>query len=190
MGTLSYPAVMSLDGYIADTHGDFQWAAPSPEIFALQLDRTSTISVEILGRKTYALMKYWEALPDDGTVSQDELTFARRWCDVDKVVVSSTMTPEETGSGQVRLVPELSLDELARIVDEAPGAVEIFGPTTATPAIRAGMVDDFHFFVVPKVIGGGLRALPDGTEMDLELVAHRVFDNGTVYMRCSRRNKA
>jgi dihydrofolate reductase len=83
-------------------------------------------------------------------------------------------------------VSDLSLDELRRIVDGATGDVEIFGPTTAAPAIRAGLVEEFQFFVVPKVVGGGLRALPDDVRLELKLVDHRVFDNGTTQLRYVR----
>ena len=112
----------------------------------------------------------------------DEREFARRWQRIDKVVVSSTLTHEELGSGRVRLVPELSLIELQRIVASATGVVEIFGPTVAAAAIQAGVVEDFRFFVVPKMVGGGLRALPDGVRLDLALVEHRTFDDGTAYL--------
>jgi riboflavin biosynthesis pyrimidine reductase len=80
-------------------------------------------------------------------------------------------------------VSDLSLNELRRIVDGATGVVEIFGPTVAAAAIRAGLVEQFQFFVVPKMVGGGLRALPDDVHLDLRLAEHRVFDNGTVHLR-------
>ena len=141
------------------------------------------MSTEILGRNTYDLMRYWETYPDGADPSEAELEFARRWKDIDKIVVSSTLTPGELGTGPVRLVPELDVAAVRQIVDEARGNVEIFGPTTAAAAIRAGMVEDFRFFVVPKMIGGGLRALPDDVHLDLRLAEHRVFGNGTTYQR-------
>ncbi|MDH6248032.1 dihydrofolate reductase family protein [Mycobacterium sp. OTB74] len=183
MGTLSYTATVSLDGYVADATGDFQWSAPGDAAFAVHVDRLAGVSTEVLGRKTYALMEYWESYPDHQDCPPLEREFARRWQGIDKVVVSSTLTPDELGSDRVRLVPDLSLDELRRIVDAATGVVEIFGPTVAAAAIRAGMIDDFQFFVVPKVVGGGLRAMPDDVHLDLSLAEHRIFDDGTVYLR-------
>lgn len=79
-------------------------------------------------------------------------------------------------------MPHLDLDEIRRIVEDADGEVEIFGPTVAADAIRAGMVQDFGIFVVPKVVGGGLRALPGDVRLDLDLVERRIFDNGTAYL--------
>ncbi len=182
MGTLYFSATVSLDGYVADADGDFQWTGPSDEVFAVHTARIAGVSTEVLGRKTFALMQYWENFVGDEGATPDELEFARLWRGIEKVAVSSTLTGDDLGTSRARIVPELSLDELRRIVDDAPGAVEIFGPTTAAAAIRAGMIDDFHLFVVPKVVGGGLRALPDDVRLDLNLVEHRVFDNGISYL--------
>ena len=183
MGTLSYCATISLDGYVADADGDFQWSAPGGAVFAAHIDRMATVSTEVLGRKTYELMQYWEDYPDDDDSSPADRQFARHWQDTDKVVVSSTLRHEDLGSGRVRLVPDISLSELQQIVDDATGLVEIFGPTVAAPAISAGLVDEFRFFVVPKIVGGGLRALPDGVRLDLTLVEHLIFDDGTALLR-------
>ena len=182
MGTLIYSATVSINGYAADADGDFQWSAPSDAVFAVHLDRIRTVSTEVLGRKTYLPMDYWETDPDDFDTA-DEREFARHWRGINKVVVSSTLTRDDLNSDRARLIPDLSLDELRRIVDEAPGVVEIFGPTTAAEAIRAGMIEEFHFFVVPMMVGGGLRALPDGVRLGLRLVEHRTFANGVVHVR-------
>lgn len=181
MGTLSYSTTISIDGYVADADGDFQWSTPDDAVFDLHVDRMAAVSTEVLGRKTYALMQYWET--DDHVFSPPEQEFARRWRKIEKVVVSSTLTPDDVVAGRDRLVPRLSLDELRQIVDDAAGMVEIFGPTVAAEAIRARMVDEFNLFVVPKVVGGGLRALPDDVRLELRLAEHKVFDNGTVYLR-------
>ncbi|MGX9670840.1 dihydrofolate reductase family protein [Mycobacterium sp. HM-7] len=182
MGALYYSTTISLDGYVADADGDFQWSGPDDAVFAVHLARLAGVSTEVLGRKTFALMQYWEDFTGDANSTADEVEFARGWRGIDKVVVSSTLTRADLGAIRARLVPELTLAELRRIVDDAPGAVEIFGPTTAAAAIRAGMIDDFHLFVVPKVVGGGLRALPDDVRLDLRLVEQQVFDNGTLYL--------
>ncbi len=185
MGTLSYTATMSLDGYVADTDGDFQWSAPSEEVFQFHIDRMAAVSTEVLGRNTHELMRYWEAEPDNEPWGAAEHEFARRWQNIDRVVASSTLTSDELGE-RTRLVPILDLATLEQIVDAAPGEVEIFGPTIADEAIRVGMVNDLRLFVVPKVVGGGLRALPDHAHLDFRLVEHRVFGNGTVYLHYTR----
>lgn len=185
MGTLSYTAAVSLDGYVADAEGDFQWSGPDDEVFRFHVERMRPVSHEILGRNTYELMRYWYSDPDENGWGPDEREFARLWRGLDHVVVSSTLTADDLESPRDRVLPRLGLAELQRIVDEAPGEVEIFGPTTAADAIRAGMVSDFTFFVVPKVVGGGLAALPRGARQDLELVDHRRFGD-TIYMHYRR----
>ncbi|WP_158726693.1 dihydrofolate reductase family protein [Tomitella fengzijianii] len=187
MGTLSYATTVSIDGYVADADGDFQWTAPDDTVFAAHLDRMAGVSTEVLGRKTYELMGYWDAYPDSADRPAAEREFARRWRAIEKVVVSSTMTPEGLTSDRARIVAELSLVDLQRIVERAEGVVEIFGPTTAEEAIRAGLVDEFHFFVVPRIVGGGLRALPARVRLDLTLAEHRVFDGGVAYSLYRRR---
>ncbi len=183
MGTLGYTATVSLDGFVADASGDFQWSGPSDEAFAVHLERMAEVSTEVLGRKTYELMGYWETSAGDEAWSADEREFARRWRAIDKVVVSSTLTSDELASDRARIVPRLGLADLQRVVEEAAGLVEIFGPTTAAEAITAGMVQEFRFFVVPKMVGAGLRALPADIRVDLSLAEHRVFDNGAAYLR-------
>lgn len=183
MGVLNFAATISLDGYAADAAGDFQWTGPSDPVFDLHLERIAAVSTEILGRKTYELMKYWEHFPETPETSDAERAFARQWQTIEKVAVSTTLTSEDLASDRSRLVHELGLAQLQQIVDEADGVVEIFGPTTAAEAIRAGMVDRFEFFIVPVVIGDGLRALPNGVRLNLQLDEHRVFSNGLVYVR-------
>lgn len=183
MGTLSYTATVSLDGYAADADGDFQWSAPNCDVFDFHVERMAEVSTEVLGRTTYGLMQYWETDPTDEVWSPAEQEFARRWRRIEKVIASSTLTEDDVKPGRDRLVPDLSLDELQRIVAGATGVVEIFGPTVAGPAIRAGLVEEFQFFVVPKVVGGGLRALPDDVRLDLTLTGHSIFDNGTAHLR-------
>lgn len=182
MGTLSYTATVSLDGYVNDADGDFGWSGPSDEVFDCHVERMAAVSTEVLGRNTYLLMKYWESAPQDGSWGPAEQEFARRWCAIERVVVSSTLTSADLAAERVRLLPGLDLAELQRIVADAPGEVEIFGPTTAAPAIRTGLVSDFRFFIVPTSVGGGVRALPEGVRLELDLVEHRVFGNRIAYL--------
>ena len=188
MGTLSYTATVSIDGFAADADGDFQWSAPGEDVFRFHIERMNDVSAEILGRRTYQLMRYWEAEPDpsEEVWGDEEREFARRWCELDLVVASSTLDEAELGA-DARLIRDLGLEEIQRIAAGATGEVEIFGPTTAAPAIREGLVRDFRFFVVPKIVGGGLRAIPEDARLDLELVEQRVFDNGAVLLHYRQR---
>ncbi len=178
MGTLSYTATISIDGYAAGPDGDFQFGAPSEQVFRFHVERMAAISTEILGRRTYELMHYWEAEPEGENWGDDERAFARLWQGLDVVAASSSLTSDEVTRENHRLVTQLTLDEIRRITQHASGEVEIFGPTTAAPAIRAGLVQDFRFFVVPVILGGGLRALPEDARLDLRLIESRVFESG------------
>ncbi|MFS2240835.1 dihydrofolate reductase family protein [Microbacterium sp. OR16] len=178
MGTLSFTATISIDGYAAGPDGDFQFGAPSEQVFRFHVERMAAISTEILGRRTYELMHYWEAEPEGEDWGDDEREFARLWQGLDIVAASSSLTSDDITRENHRLVTRLTLDEIRRITQHASGEVEIFGPTTAAPAIRAGLVQDFRFFVVPVILGGGLRALPEDARLDLRLIESRVFENG------------
>ncbi|MBD8021145.1 dihydrofolate reductase family protein [Brevibacterium gallinarum] len=182
MGTLCYTATISLDGFVNDSDGDFQWSEPSPEVFRFPVERMAAVSTEVLGRRTYELMKYWEQDPSDGSWGPDEEEFARRWQALRVVVASSTLRESELTPTTAQLVPELNLSALREIVADAPGEVEIFGPTTAAEAIRAGMVDHYRFFIFPQTLGGGLRALPQGFRTPLRLAEHRLFSDGTMFL--------
>lgn len=185
MGTLTFTATMSVDGYVADADGDFQWAGPGDAVFAAHIDRLAQVSTEVHGRRTHLLMAYWDAEPEPGAWGPAEHEWARLWAQTEKIVASSTLSQDDLSKG-ARLVPHLELDELEQIVRDAPSDVEIFGPTTAAPAIRAGLVDEFRLYVVPKVVGGGLRAFPDDANLDLELVDEGRLDAVT-YLRLRRR---
>lgn len=194
MGTLSFTVTMSLDGFAADADGDFQWSAPGDDVFAFHVERLAGVSAEILGRRSFELMQYWEVDPDAGPVGEDwseqEREFARRWQGLERIVASSTLDERALDPARARLIRHLDLDHLQQIVDAAAAQVEIFGPTLAADAIRAGMVEDFHLFVVPMIVGGGLRALPEGARLDLERVHEHAFDSGAVYLHLRPRGAA
>ena len=144
------------------------------------------MTTEILGRRTYHLMQYWEDPAQRTEMSEAELDFAQYWQDVDKIIVSSTLASSQLKSPRARLQRDLCLADIRRIVAATDGGVEIFGPTTAAEAIRACLVDQFEFFVVPIVLGGGRKALPEGAYRKLKLEETKTFANGTVYMRYGR----
>ena len=182
MGTLSYTATVSLDGYVADADGASRGPRRTPRSSGSTWTAWRPSPTRCWAATTYALMEYWQNPPEGEESGPDEQEFARRWQAIPRTLVSSTMTAAHLASDTDRLVPRLDPGTLRRIVDEVDGEVEIFGPTTAAEAIRAGMVSDFLFFVVPHVVGGGLRALPPDARLDLELAEQRVFGGGTVFL--------
>lgn len=186
MRILNYSATISLDGYISDAAGGIEWATPSEDVFAMHLERISKVSTEILGRRTYELMEYWETMSDQEANTAAEQDFAHYWQAIKKVVVSSTLTARRLASPRARIIPELSLSDVRKIVAESTGDVEIFGPTTASESIRAGLIDRFDLFVFPISLGRGRKALPNGAYRKLKLTQQKPFDNGTVFLRYER----
>ena len=185
MGQLTYATTISLDGYVSDENRKLDWSVPDEAVFDKHLERIQQVSTEILGRTTYQMMQYWENYdPDAGTAA--EAVFAEKWRTIDKIVVSNTMDDTDRNADRERLVRSLSIAEVKKIVNEADGQVEIFGPTTAAESIRSGLVEVFEFFIVPVVLGAGLRALPDGVRLDLRLTDRTVFENGVIHARYER----
>ena len=180
MGQLIYSMMQSLDGYVADAAGKFDWAEPDESVhtFANQLQRP--IGTNLLGRRMYEVMSAWETLGTHGDEPAYIDEFGELWRASDKVVYSTTL--DSVGAARTRIERAFEPDAVRRMKDELAGDISIAGPTLAAQAIEAGLVDEYQLFVAPVVVGGGLRCLPDGIRLDLQLVDQRRFDNGTVYV--------
>lgn len=182
MGTLSYYANMSADGYTVDADGSFGWTSPTDEVLEFINQNEADVSVYIHGRRMYETMVYWETHDPASDPNPQMNRYAEIWQGMDKIVASSSLPEEAITSSRTRIVRDLNLGELQRIVGCTPGVVSIGGPTVAAEAIRAGLVDDFRFMVAPEVVGGGLSALPRDARLGLRLVETRSFANGWVYL--------
>ncbi len=184
MGKLIYSAIQSLDGYVADAAGGFDWAAPDESVhtFANQLQRP--ICMNLLGRRMYQVMSAWETLGTHGDEPAYIVEFGELWRASDKVVYSTTLDSVDTA--RTRIERTFEPDAVRRMKEELAGDISIGGPTLAAHAIAAGLVDEYQLLVVPVAVGGGARCLPDGIRLDLQLVDQRRFENGTVYMSYRR----
>jgi dihydrofolate reductase len=184
MGRLIYSAMQSLDGYVADTAGTFDWAEPDEAVhtFANQLQRP--IGTNLLGRRMYEVMSAWETLGTDGDMPAYIAEFGELWRASDKVVYSTTL--DSVHAARTRIERAFEPETVRRMKDEVAGDISISGPTLAAAAIAAGLVDEYQLFVVPVIVGGGTRSLPDGIRIGLRLVEQRRFDNGTVYVSYRR----
>lgn len=180
MSRLGYSVIASLDGYVNDESGGFEWAAPDPEVhaFANQLERG--IGTHLLGRKMYEVMAFWETALADPDLPDVEREYAEFWQDADKIVYSSTLAAPTTA--RTRLEREFDPDEVRRLKATTDRDISIGGPELAGAAIRSGLVDDIHVFLIPVIIGGGQYFLPAGERLDLELVNQRRFTGQTVYL--------
>ncbi len=180
MARLGFFTTASLDGYIADEEGKFDFAVPDEEIHAFINDLIRPFGTHLYGRRNYEVMLPWEEMggPDDPPAIQD---FAGIWRDVDKVVYSSTLP--EVSTPRTRLVREFDPEDVRRMKAEHERDLIIGGPTLAANAFRAGLVDDWHLMIAPALLGGGLPALAGVPRLPLELVDEHRFPNGTVYLR-------
>lgn len=176
---LYYLATGSLDGYVADADGDFQWAAPDEELHQFINDLTRSTSTILVGRRTYDLMDYWESLELDAPdVHPIEADFAWLWRAADKVVYSTTLT--EVQHPRTRLEPVFDPDAVAALKASATSDASIGGSTLAGEAFKAGLVDEVWSFLVPTVVGGGLPMFATGVQVSLKLLEAKRFGNGTI----------
>ncbi len=185
MANLIYSALTSLDGYVADADGNFDWAAPDEELHHFVNDLQRNVGTELLGRRMYEVMVYWETVPLRGEPPAI-VEFAEIWRATDKVVYSTTL--EAVSSTRTRIEREFDPATVRRLKADADRDLSVGGSELAGVAIRAGLVDEYQLFVFPVVVGGGKRCLPDGVRADLILLEERRFANGAVYLRYRTRN--
>ena len=181
MASLIYSTLASLDGYIADEDGKFDWAEPDEEVHAFINDLARPIGTYLLGRRMYEVLAYWDdppGLDEQPSVVQE---FAEIWRDADKVVYSRTLDAARTA--RTRIERDFDPEPVRQLKAQSDRDLAIGGPDLAAQAIRAGLVDDYQLFVVPVVVGAGTQALPRAGRIDLELVDERRFRNGTVFLR-------
>jgi dihydrofolate reductase len=181
MAKLIFSAITSLDGYVADRDGSFDWAAPDEDVHAFvnQLERSA--GTYLYGRRMYETMVYWETahtVPDQPDVVRD---FSTIWRAANKVVYS-TMLPT-VSSARTRIDRKFDPEAVREMKRVMSADITIGGPGLAAHAISAGLVDEYRLFVTPVLVGGGTSALPDDVRLTLELLEENRFRNGVVYLR-------
>jgi dihydrofolate reductase len=181
MAKLIYSAIASLDGYVADEDGKFDWAVPDEEVHRFINDLQRPVGAYLYGRRMYETMAGWET--DASLAEQSEFMrdFARIWQAADKIVFSKTI--ETVSTARTRIERDFDPDELRRMKASAGSDLTVAGPELAAQAFKARLVDECHLFLAPVVVGGGKQSLPDGLRLELELLDERRFGNGMVYLR-------
>ncbi len=179
MAKLIYSAIASLDGYVADEDGNFDWAAPDEEVHSFVNDLERPVGTYLYGRRMYEVMAYWESLPPAGQPPfiQD---FAEIWQAADKIVYSKTL--ETASSARTRIERDFDPEAVRQLKASAGRDLTVGGADLAAQAIKAGLVDEYHLFVAPIVVGGGKQSLPDNVRLGLELLDERRFGNGVVHL--------
>ncbi|HLS48522.1 MAG TPA: dihydrofolate reductase family protein [Actinomycetaceae bacterium] len=182
MGSLVYSAGCSLDGYINDADGEFQWSAPTAETFEFIIGKMRRIRLELYGRRTYELMTVWETDPSLAAYGLLELQFAEWWSRTPKIVYSTTLPEEGIITRNARLARHFDPAEVRQLKEDTFEDISIFGPTLAAHAFEAGLVDEIELFVLPVMVGDGTRALPPEV-LSLELCEQHRFHDDTIYVR-------
>ena len=184
MTKLIYSAITSLDGYIEDEDGNFDWAAPDEEVHAFVNDLQRPVGTYLYGRRMYETMVYWETAHTvaDHPVERD---YAQIWQAAEKVVYSKTL--ETASSARTRIERAFDPDAIRQMKASAERDISVGGSGLAAQAFGDGLVDELYLFVAPIVVGGGKPALPEGVRVKLELLDERSFGNGTAYLHYATR---
>jgi dihydrofolate reductase len=181
MARLIYSAIASLDGYVADEDGNFDWAAPDEEVHGFVNDLERLIGSYLYGRRMYDTMVYWESADAAADESPATLDFARIWQSADKIVYSRSL--ERPRSARTRIERDFDPDAVRLLKASAERDLTVGGAELAAQAFRAGLVDECQLFLAPVLVGGGTRALPDGVPLRLELRGEHRFRSGVVFLR-------
>ena len=179
MRRLVYLAITSLDGFIEDDQGAFDWAMPDVEVHEFVNDIERRLGTHLYGRRMYETMAVWQTIGDQPDLSAAEVAFADDWRSVDKIVYSRTL--EAVTTPRTTLEREFEADRVRLLKRTADRDIGIGGPALAAHAFRAGLVDEIHLFAFPIVVGGGKPGLPRDVSVDLQLVDQQRFGNGVVY---------
>ena len=181
MAKLIYGAIMSVDGYIEDRDGSFDWAEPDAEVHAFVNDLMRPVGTYLYGRRMYETMAVWETDPTLAEQSAPLRDFAELWQAADKVVYSTTL--EQVSTARTRVERAFDAEDVRQMKASALRDIDVSGPGLAAHAFAAGLVDECQLFVVPAVVGGGKPALPTQTRLRLDLLDERRFGDGTVHLR-------
>jgi dihydrofolate reductase len=177
---LIYSAITSLDGYVADDDGNFDWAEPDEDVHAFVNDQEREVGTYLYGRRMYEVMVAWESmsLDDQSPISRE---YTEIWRAADKIVYSTTL--KTASSARTRIERDFDPEAVRQMKANVDRNISVGGPGLAAHALKAGLVDECHLFVTPVVVGGGTRSLPDGLHLQLELIDERRFRNGVVHLR-------
>jgi dihydrofolate reductase len=180
MAKLIYSAITSLDGYIEDEAGNFDWAAPDDEVHSFLNDLERPIGTYLYGRRMYETMVYWETVDLVREQSPLMWDWMQLWRAADKVIYSRSL--EAASSARSRIERDFDPSAIRAMKNSLDRDITVGGPELAAQAFRAGLVDQCQLFLTPVLVGGGKPALPNQVRLGLDLVTERRFDNGVVFL--------
>jgi dihydrofolate reductase len=187
MGQLIYAANISLDGFLEDEAGAFDWSEPSEEVHAFWNEHERRIGTSLYGRRMYETMRVWE--DDDWLAGEPPVVveYAGIWRNADKVVYSTSLA--DVSSARTRIERQFDPEAVRRLKEGSDSDLSIGGAGIAAEAFRHGLVDECVLLLYPVIVGGGKSALPRGVRLDLELLDHGRFGNGVVHVRHAVRRR-
>ena len=188
MGKLIYAANTSLDGYLEDENGSFDWSEPDDDVHAFWNEHERHIGTSLYGRRMYETMRVWES--DDWLTTEPAVVreYAEIWRDTDKIVYSSTL--EAVSTARTRIERQFEPEAVRQLKRTSESDMSIGGAALGAEAFRHGLVDECVLLLCPVLVGGGKPALPRRLRLDLELLDHRRFGNGVIYVRYAVRSAA
>jgi dihydrofolate reductase len=181
MAKLIYGMLASLDGYIEDESGGFDWAEPDEETHRFVNDLERQVGTHLYGRRLYETMVFWETAHTLSDAPPHILDYAEIWQGSEKVVYSRTLV--EASSARTRVERDFEPEAVRELKAGADSDLAVGGAELAAQALRAGLVDEIQLYVAPVVVGGGKRALADGLRVQLELLDECRFAGGMVFLR-------
>jgi dihydrofolate reductase len=180
MAKLIYAAITSLDGYVEDAEGRFDWAEPDDEVHAFVNDLERPIGTYLYGRRMYETMVFWETVSSEADAPAVSRDYAGIWRSAEKVVYSRTL--QTASSARTRIEGEFDQDAVWQFKQSSEADIAVGGAELAGQAIGAGLVDEWHMFLCPIIVGGGKRALPANVRAQFELLDERRFQNGVAHL--------
>jgi dihydrofolate reductase len=180
MAKLIYSAISSLDGYVEDKSGNFDWAMPDAEVHAFVNDLERPIGTYLYGRRMYETMTFWETAPTSTEQPAVFWDYAEIWRAAEKIVYSRTL--QTPSSGRTRIERAFDPAAIKHLKESSARDITIGGAELAGEAMAAGLVNECHLFLNPVIVGGGKRALPDDVHCQLKLLAEHRFENGVVHL--------
>lgn len=183
MAKLIYAAITSLDGYVEDADGNFDWAAPDEEVHTFVNALERPIGTYLYGRRMYETMRYWETATDQSPATRE---YAAIWRSAEKVVYSRTL--QAVTSAKTRIWRSFDADAVQLLKESSAADISVGGAELAAQALESALVDEIHLFLNPVIVGGGKRALPHHLQLALELVDEHRFAGGVVHLHYQVKN--
>jgi len=181
MAHLIYSAILSLDGYIEDADGNFDWAMPDEEVHKFINDLERDVGTYLYGRRMYEMMTIWETDPEFAAESPLTQDFAKIWQAAEKIVYSETL--ESASTRKTKIERNFDPESIQQLKKTAGQNIAIGGSGLAAHVFRAGLIDELHLFLTPIIVGGGKKSIPLNIRLELELMDERRFGNGTLFLR-------